>query len=74
MALLYAVNVCRTYLCMSSALGPMLRSGDGMIVNMASIAATAGLADRFAYSMNQRCSIIDDSFSRKGIYFTGHSM
>jgi NAD(P)-dependent dehydrogenase (short-subunit alcohol dehydrogenase family) len=50
---LYAVNVRGTYLCMRAALEPMLRAGHGVILNMASIAATAGLADRFAYSMTK---------------------
>src|SRR6202035_5576619 len=42
-----------TYLCMRSGLESMLRAGGGVIVNMASIAATAGIADRFAYSMSK---------------------
>jgi NAD(P)-dependent dehydrogenase (short-subunit alcohol dehydrogenase family) len=31
----------------------MLEAGHGVILNMASIAATAGLSDRFAYSMTK---------------------
>jgi len=50
---LYAVNVRGTYLCMRSAVDAMVLAGGGVIVNMASIAATAGLADRFAYSMTK---------------------
>jgi NAD(P)-dependent dehydrogenase (short-subunit alcohol dehydrogenase family) len=50
---LYAVNVRGTYLCMRSAVDAMLPAGGGVIVNMASIAATAALADRFAYSMTK---------------------
>jgi NAD(P)-dependent dehydrogenase (short-subunit alcohol dehydrogenase family) len=50
---LYAVNVRGTYLCMRSAVDAMLVAGGGVIVNMASIAATAALADRFAYSMTK---------------------
>ncbi len=50
---LYAVNVRGTYLCMKQALGPMLAKGGGVMLNMASIAATAGLSDRFAYSMTK---------------------
>jgi 2-keto-3-deoxy-L-fuconate dehydrogenase len=50
---LYAVNVRGTYLCMRSAIAPMLRAGSGIIVNMASIVATAGIPDRFAYSMSK---------------------
>jgi 2-keto-3-deoxy-L-fuconate dehydrogenase len=50
---LYAVNVRGTYLCMRAAIDGMLEAKRGVIVNMASIAATAGLADRFAYSMTK---------------------
>ena len=50
---LYAVNVRGTYLCMRAAIGPMLAARRGAIVNMASIAATRGLADRFSYSMTK---------------------
>jgi NAD(P)-dependent dehydrogenase (short-subunit alcohol dehydrogenase family) len=50
---LYAVNVRGTYLCMKYALGAMLSKGGGVVLNMASIAATAGLSDRFAYSMTK---------------------
>jgi NAD(P)-dependent dehydrogenase (short-subunit alcohol dehydrogenase family) len=50
---LYKVNVRGTYLCMKAALEPMLAAKRGVILNMASIAATAGLADRFAYSMTK---------------------
>jgi NAD(P)-dependent dehydrogenase (short-subunit alcohol dehydrogenase family) len=50
---LYRVNVRGTYLCMQSVLAPMLTQQGGVILNMASIAATAGLSDRFAYSMTK---------------------
>lgn len=50
---IYRVNVRGTYLCMKAALEPMLAAGRGVILNMASIAATAGLPDRFAYSMSK---------------------
>jgi 2-keto-3-deoxy-L-fuconate dehydrogenase len=50
---LYAVNVRGTYLCMKAAIEPMVKAGSGVILNMASIAATAGLSDRFAYSMTK---------------------
>jgi 2-keto-3-deoxy-L-fuconate dehydrogenase len=48
----YAVNVKGTYNCMYAAIDAMKTSG-GVILNMASIAATAGLADRFAYCMSK---------------------
>ena len=50
---LYSVNVRGTFLAMQAAMPLMLEAGRGVIVNMASIAATAGLADRFAYSMTK---------------------
>jgi 2-keto-3-deoxy-L-fuconate dehydrogenase len=50
---LYAVNVRGTYLCMKAAIEPMVKAGSGVILNMASIAATSGLSDRFAYSMTK---------------------
>jgi 2-keto-3-deoxy-L-fuconate dehydrogenase len=55
---LYRVNVRGTYLCMRAALGLMLEApvhagGRGVILNLASIAATAGVAERFAYSMTK---------------------
>lgn len=50
---LFAVNVRGTYLVMRAALGSMVDAGQGVILNMASIAATSGLADRFAYSMTK---------------------
>ena len=49
---IYLVNVKGTYNCMYAAIESMKANG-GAIVNMASIAATAGLADRFAYSMSK---------------------
>lgn len=49
----FRVNVKGVYLCMQAAIEPMKRAGGGMILNLASIAATAGLSDRFAYSMSK---------------------
>jgi NAD(P)-dependent dehydrogenase (short-subunit alcohol dehydrogenase family) len=50
---LYRVNVKGTFLAMQAALPVMQQAGGGTILNMASIAATAGLPDRFAYSMTK---------------------
>ena len=47
------VNVKGFYNCMHAVVGHMKRSGGGVIVNMASIAGSSGLADRFAYSMSK---------------------
>ena len=50
---LYRVNVRGTYLVMKAAVERMQNKNRGVILNMASIAATAGLPDRFAYSMTK---------------------
>lgn len=50
---LYRVNVRGTYLCMQAAVQQMSARRSGVIVNMASIAATSGLHQRFAYSMTK---------------------
>jgi 2-keto-3-deoxy-L-fuconate dehydrogenase len=47
------VNVKGFYHCMRAAVGRMKNSGGGVIVNLASIAASSGLPDRFAYSMSK---------------------
>ena len=49
---LFRVNVKGVYNCMHAAIGQM-KSNGGVILNMASIAGTAALADRFAYSMTK---------------------
>jgi 2-keto-3-deoxy-L-fuconate dehydrogenase len=48
-----AVNVKGVYHCLHAAIPHMVANGSGAIVNLASIAATAGLADRFAYSTSK---------------------
>lgn len=50
---LFNVNVRGTYLCMKAAIAQMKPRQSGAIVNLASIAATSGLPDRFAYSMTK---------------------
>jgi NAD(P)-dependent dehydrogenase (short-subunit alcohol dehydrogenase family) len=50
---LFKVNVKGVFLCMQAAVGHMKSAGGGVILNLASIAATAGLSDRFAYSMSK---------------------
>jgi 2-keto-3-deoxy-L-fuconate dehydrogenase len=49
----FRVNVKGFYNCMSAAIVPMKANGGGVILNMASVAGSAGLADRFAYSMSK---------------------
>jgi 2-keto-3-deoxy-L-fuconate dehydrogenase len=48
----FQVNVKGFYNCMQGAIGHMKAHG-GVILNMASIAGSAGLAERFAYSMSK---------------------
>ena len=50
---LYRVNVKGVFLCSQAALGSMVRQGGGVILNLASIVALVGVADRFAYSMSK---------------------
>jgi NAD(P)-dependent dehydrogenase (short-subunit alcohol dehydrogenase family) len=47
---LYRINTKGVYNCMYSCILHMKEKGGGVILNLASIAASAGLADRFAYS------------------------
>jgi 2-keto-3-deoxy-L-fuconate dehydrogenase len=49
----YEVNVKGFYNCMLAAVGHMKVNGGGVILNMASIAGSSGLADRFAYSTSK---------------------
>ncbi len=50
---LYRVNVKGFYNCMRASVDHMKVNGGGIILNMASIAGSSGLADRFAYSMTK---------------------
>jgi 2-keto-3-deoxy-L-fuconate dehydrogenase len=50
---LYRVNVKGVYLCSQAVVPVMVRQGGGVILNMASIVAFIGVADRFAYSMTK---------------------
>jgi 2-keto-3-deoxy-L-fuconate dehydrogenase len=47
------VNVKGFYNCMRAVVGHMKDNGGGVIVNLASIAGSSGLPDRFAYSMSK---------------------
>jgi 2-keto-3-deoxy-L-fuconate dehydrogenase len=49
----FSVNVKGMYNCMCASVANMKANGGGIILNMASIAGTSGLADRFAYSMSK---------------------
>jgi len=50
---LFRINVKGVYNCIHAAIGHMKSQGGAVILNMASIAGTAALADRFAYSMSK---------------------
>jgi 2-keto-3-deoxy-L-fuconate dehydrogenase len=50
---IFRVNVKGMYNCMYAAVAHMKANGGGIILNMASVAGTSGLADRFAYSMSK---------------------
>lgn len=50
---LYNVNVKGVYNCMKATIPFMKKNGGGVILNLASIASTVGINDRFAYSMTK---------------------
>lgn len=49
----FNVNVKGTYNCLHEVLPVFKNNGSGVILNVASIAAWVGIADRFAYSMSK---------------------
>jgi 2-keto-3-deoxy-L-fuconate dehydrogenase len=50
---IYRINIKGVYNCLHATIPHLKASGGGVILNMASIAATLGIADRFAYSMSK---------------------
>lgn len=50
---LYEINIKGVYNCAKACIPIMKDSGGGVILNMASIASTVGISDRFAYSMTK---------------------
>jgi len=50
---LYQVNIKGVYNCMSACIETMKMNKAGVILNMASIASSVGISDRFAYSMTK---------------------
>ncbi len=50
---LYAVNVKGVYHCLKAVIPGMKEHGQGVVLNMASIASKLGIQDRFAYSMSK---------------------
>jgi 2-keto-3-deoxy-L-fuconate dehydrogenase len=69
---IFNVNVKGAYNCMHACLPFMEEQGEGVILNMASIAATVGITDRFAYSMSKGAILsmtlsVARDFIKKGI-------
>ena len=50
---IFRVNVKGVYNCLFATIPHLKANGGGVILNMASVAATLGLSDRFAYSMSK---------------------
>lgn len=50
---LYNVNIKGVYNCLSAVIPHMKQKGGGTILNMASVASSVAVADRFAYSMTK---------------------
>ena len=50
---IFRVNVKGAYNCLYVAVPMMKAQGGGVILNMASVASTVGISDRFAYSMSK---------------------
>lgn len=50
---IFRINVKGFYNCMTGIVAHMKQAGGGVILNMASIAGTSGIPDRFAYSMSK---------------------
>jgi 2-keto-3-deoxy-L-fuconate dehydrogenase len=50
---IFSVNVLGTHHAMRETIQAMVAQGSGVILNLASIAASAGLEDRYAYSMSK---------------------
>ncbi|MBM3444568.1 MAG: SDR family oxidoreductase [Bacteroidetes bacterium] len=69
---IYQVNVKGAYNCMHAVLPFMQEQEQGVILNMASIAATVGISERFAYSMSKGAILsmtlsVARDFIKKGI-------
>ncbi|QJW88672.1 SDR family oxidoreductase [Spirosoma taeanense] len=50
---IFRINVKGVYNCLYAVIPHLKANGGGVILNMASVAATLGLSDRFAYSMSK---------------------
>ncbi|UJH68777.1 SDR family NAD(P)-dependent oxidoreductase [Allomuricauda sp. SCSIO 65647] len=54
---LYQVNIKGIYNCIHACISNMKQQGHGIILNMASIASSVGISDRFAYSMTKGAAL-----------------
>ena len=68
---IYGVNVKGIYNCMLVSVGHMKANNGGVILNMASVAATTGLPDRFAYSASKG-AVVAMTFSVAKDYLPYH--
>jgi NAD(P)-dependent dehydrogenase (short-subunit alcohol dehydrogenase family) len=68
---IFRVNVKGFYNCMRACVGHMKAHGGGVILNMASIAGSTGLPDRFAYSMSKG-AVIAMTYSVARDYLSHH--
>lgn len=50
---LYNINIKGLYNCAKAVIPAMKKQGRGIIINMASVASSVGISDRFAYSMSK---------------------
>ena len=50
---LYQVNIKGVYNCSKAVISEMKKNKEGVIINLASIASSVGISDRFAYSMTK---------------------
>lgn len=69
---LYRVNIKGVYNCLNAGVAQMVEQGGGVVVNLCSIAAQMGLADRFAYSMTKGAVMmmtlsVAKDFIKKGV-------
>jgi NAD(P)-dependent dehydrogenase (short-subunit alcohol dehydrogenase family) len=69
---IFNVNVKGAFNCSQAIIPFMIEMGEGLIINMASIAATVGIPDRFAYSMSKGAIVsmtlsVAKDFIKKGI-------
>ena len=67
----YDVNVKGVFHVMHAAIGPMKAQGGGCILNIASVAASVGVPDRFAYSMSKG-AVVSMSLSVAKDYLNDH--